>query len=76
MAHPASTSAEVDQAIADVCAKREAWKDTSLQDKQVMLKQCHKLLCDYLVEFCQENADRKGTHGQGLGEEMCACANC
>jgi acyl-CoA reductase-like NAD-dependent aldehyde dehydrogenase len=62
----------VQTAIEDVVASRHAWQKMSSKDKAKALHECLQILTDNLSHIATEAVARKGSHGAGLGEEMCA----
>lgn len=67
----ASSSDEIETAIGEVCAARQAWADLDLIARARLLEDCQALLKASLTDVCAESAALKGSYGTGLGEEMC-----
>lgn len=70
--HPKTTAEEIEEALADLSASREAWKALNIESRAALLDECAKLLEENLDEIAMDGVAVKGSHGVGLGEELYA----
>jgi hypothetical protein len=68
---PQTSAKDIETALADLSASRETWKAFSNEGKAALLDECAKCLEENLNEMAMEGVAVKGSHGVGLGEEMC-----
>jgi hypothetical protein len=48
--------------------------NTSMEDKQALLMESLQILVANAAQLAQDNVDRKGSSGTGIGEELCDSA--
>ena len=77
-----TTESEVDAHLETVMASRGAWQQLDNKGKAALLRESFDILIRHMHAFAAEGVQVRGSHGSGLGEELCAhpllatCSRC